>query len=146
MATVAQIEYVKAILYWKHPVGMDSYKICMEIIKAHPEEFPWFAKYNSIPEEVHKAYNKEANAPFLQIIEEWKTTIPNAEQKTGLVPFIENSGTVMGPLTLKHLEDFIQNMDEQDGKRMEAEKKDEALWDKHYSKYGLPYNEKRRQF
>lgn len=117
-------------------VGSDTYKKAEEIIAKYPEYFPWETKYNSIPFEVHKAYNKEKYP-------DRDKPIPTGE---GLIAEMKKS-------EIKHYNDYLGksfqeiwddllNMEHQirvkEAKRYKEAKK---LWDKHYKKYNLKFKE-----
>jgi hypothetical protein len=128
---------VWAIQIVGQPVGMATWTRCDEIIKNNPEYFPWEHKYESIPKSVHEAYKAEAFLPW-----DFYPT-DNKDAFTGVIPNLPPPNPEPQPQrTISELFGLLirQEREAQDRKRAEK-KKAKALWDKHYSKYGLEYRE-----
>lgn len=139
------------MLQWSNAfVGIDTLKKTERIIAENPKEFPWEHKYNSIPQEVHEAYNKEQHPERTKENMEklWNTPI---ESKGGIMAHIKENPpkeytTPSEPITAKLLNQWWQEMMEADEKRrkdkQEYRKKFTSIWNKHYG----PYNLKCREF
>lgn len=116
------------------PIGMDMFNKCQDIIKRHPQHFPWETKYNSIPDSVHEGYRNEVNGGV----------------DLGIVPIFkgDNSGVSVGsekvtykPLTSDDLRQFFkyfEDADERDRKSLSERKR---IWKKWYRKFGLSYRD-----
>lgn len=122
-------------------VGEETYEWAMEVIKNNPKYFPWWAKYNSIPQEVHDAYRAEAFPPIT-----WESWSQNANKGDGIMEVIRRAEAKPEiipeekPKSLTELIDFVYEMEEHQKMKEElARKEKKALWDKHYKKYGLEY-------
>lgn len=139
---------VWAIQHSKCPIGIDMYQMCKEVIEKHPKFFPWETLYNSIPESVHTAYAKEKYGDFEEILK-----IPPNPKGGGFTQMIEESMKSAEENLIKRQEemkgktlaDLIKEVYEIQAAQREKEdkrkKEDKALWDKHYKKYGLKYND-----
>lgn len=116
-------------------VGLEMYNRYQEIVKKYPEHFPWETKYNSIPSEVHKAYAIERDGgTFEELIAKAKANA--LENPT----FSENRIDTSKPFSFRDVFDtMVKNENERREKKIEQEKKNKTIWDKHYSKYNLEY-------
>lgn len=116
------------------PIGTETYNKCQEVIKKYPEHFPWEAKYNSIPQEVHDAYSKE-------LMDEFKSKFDSIPKGDGLMKSLVSEGA--SKPRLKNFGEALRDMDnmfkEQHRQAEERLKKSKQLWDKHYKKYNLKY-------
>lgn len=136
-----EVRRVWVYQYCGHAVGIDTWNEINAVIKAYPEYFPWETKYNSIPQSVHDAYNKEKYAWMDKLYQK-----PHPEGYIGLIPTIMQMDEVLKeappePQMTIH-EIFIMLSKQEDDKRKRQQEQDEnnkALWDKHYKTYGLEY-------
>jgi len=106
-----------------------------EIIQRHPEWFPWEHKYWSIPNSVHEAYLKEKWKEILA-----RPSIINGEGLSAYVNKVNQEAGVYEYDKSKSLYDIMEKRKrEQEMIHEEDERKNKALWDKHYESYGLDY-------
>jgi hypothetical protein len=117
-------------------VGSETIKRMGEIEDKYPEWFPWEHKYKSIPKEVHESYELEKSGPDIKI------DYSDAPKK-GWVDMLESAITVPLEFNLKSFEEMMaehyKNKEKEHLLKKEQRKKDKALWDKHYKKYGLKF-------
>lgn len=143
-------EHIIMVNTSKGLMGSEWYNKCLAIEDKYPDWFPWEAKYKSIPDEVHDAYRREKNPDFFLSFVEYQKK--HGSSNKGILhaireshersveraiqinkePFKESS---IADLFKKLIEDKKENLRLQD----EKDKKDKALWDKHYKKYGLEH-------
>lgn len=114
-------------------VGMELFNRHQEIVKKYPEHFPWETKYNSIPNEVHKAFSTEINGGTFEEILARATSNP--------IHHIEhNREYISKPINIREVFNNVLRFEEDRRERAEQrEKENKKVWDKHYSKYNLPY-------
>jgi len=139
-------EYFQIMAITGGMMGLEMYRRCQEIIDNNPKWFTWEHKYKSIPNEVHEAYKDEIDPDrHLPLFERFK---PNGSEEgfNGILHSIMNSSNIVNINLSKEkfsLVDAMKEMFEQqenERKRiLEKEKKDKALWDKHYKKYKLEW-------
>lgn len=126
---------VQIIMATRQYVGGETMDQLERVIKKYPEYFPWETTYNSIPQEVHDAYQKEAFPEKFKPIE----FIEN--NKKGVQKAIEEC--LQKPanlaLTFQDLEDFIQSMNKLEREKAERQRELERIWNKYYKKYKLRY-------
>lgn len=136
-------EEVFTVKAWNHfgtAVGEELFNWAKGVMKKYPEHFPWEAKYDSIPEEVHVAYRNEAFPPI-----DWEAF--SANSGGGIMAVIDESNKEAEARyeenknkSLAQMFDEIFEMSEhQRLKEEQAYKVSKAIWDRHYKKYGLPY-------
>lgn len=117
-------------------VGIDQHNKIREIQKKYPEWFPWETKYDSIPQEVHEAYKREAYPYLYEAIDvgafdkknDWPTEA-----------YVCDPDSFTFESMMKSISDMHKRQNEEDRKRKQQKAKDRKLWNKHYSKYGLEY-------
>lgn len=130
-------------------VGSELMAKLTAIENKYPEHFPWEAKYRAIPDEVHKAYKNERWTEFMVHV--------NNKDQRGLMEMIneefekshEKSIKTQKELegkSLKEMFEYAFNKMESDRIQEQKERKsrlrkDKALWDKYYKKYGLEFRE-----
>lgn len=140
---VEYILYMEALpdRYGPWYVSVKEYERILTVKRKYPEHFPWQAKYDSIPDSVHKAYNEDR----------WETSglnslnkdLQDGNKKGGGI--FESMTTVgadkpEGPTDFrKYFQDYYDMVTQREQEAEDRRKKDEALWDKHYKKYGLKY-------
>jgi len=131
-----EVWHVKAIQFSKQPVGLATLNRVKEVIAKYPEYFTWEHKYESLPKEVHEAFEKEAYPKKL----EWIPKEVNCNE--GFLAQIEKRVTYNPQsFTAKDLTDFMENIKNEVNLKWEHERKITAIWDKHYKKYGLEFRE-----
>lgn len=120
-------------------VSSKEYDRILAVKRKYPHLFPWQAKYDSIPKEVHEAYHKD-------VLDEsgWGKDfkIKNVSHGDGLLKSMVNTGAEKPkePFDLrKAFNDLFEMEERREKEAEERRKKDEALWDRHYKKYGLKY-------
>lgn len=121
-------------------VGSKTFERVQEIIDKHPKWFPWEHKYKSIPEEVHKAYRKEQLGFDISDLGAWK----DKEPSRGLLQMIEESArlvefTIEDKPVQTLLDETWEEVKKVSLMKIENDKKEKALWDKHYKKYNLAW-------
>jgi hypothetical protein len=128
-------------------VGLESVNRAKQIVKKYPEWFPWEAKYDQIPKEVHTAYNNEVNESIWGSFEDNSVGDSQSGNK-GLLWEIENAPVhYYNPeaITKETMLNWFVNAQKQEDERREAEEAqrelDKAIWDKHYAIYKLRYRE-----
>lgn len=120
-------------------IGMSAYEKMTEIMARYPEYFPWETKYNSIPNDVHEAFRNEC---WPDAFKGWD--IPIVCDK-GFFAQIKEQGPVYtgelpkGETFFSLYEKHIANLKKQERDEIIENKRLKKIWDKHYSKYGLPY-------
>jgi len=129
----AEVWEVWAIQIAGQPVGMVTWERCNEIIKRHPEWFPWEHKYDKIPKSVHEAYKAEAFPPFDF------STLNSQDEFVGIIPELPIINNQNGLSLSEILSAFVKQEKEARERRADKQKKSKALWDKYYSIYGLEY-------
>ena len=138
-----EVQWVWAIRQAQIPVGRESFEKATDIINKYPEYFPWEHKYKTIPQEVHDAFKAECYPEREKPIEEVSDELVDGVGLRDQLKNRESAGIVPTNFTQKDLEDFFDEMQEAQQKRMEEEKVEEnrvrKIWDKHYKKYGLKF-------
>ena len=137
------VQWVWMIQKAQIPVGRESFEKATDIINKYPEYFPWEHKYKTIPQDVHDAFEAECyperGKPIEDVLDELVNGVGINEQLRNQ----ESVGIVPTNFTQKYLEDFFDEMEKAQQKRMEEEKAEEnrvrKIWDKHYKKYGLKF-------
>lgn len=138
--------WANSLLRSGRPVGTETYDKVIAIFKKYPKYFPCEAKYYSLPDEVHEAYYKEINGgknPWIMPI------FDNIEVGKGIEDQINNSHVVSEGLnevigdevTLQHFKDFFNTLQENENRREKEKKERIAIFNKHYKKYGLHWQE-----
>lgn len=130
------------VMKYQRYVGMDQWIKLNAIIRKYPEYFPWEAKYRSIPQEVHDAYYSDIQAAAEHIFSNSEDGIA-----IGIIPTLMNMDEqpifkfkiVPDKPISEIFKDFFREKEEENKRAKKQQKKDKALWDKHYSKYGLNY-------
>jgi hypothetical protein len=129
-------------------VGSAMYQKMNNIVKANPMYFPWEHKYDSIPDEVHKAFNDEAYSDTFQWIEAGKDIEPGVglmqqlvNESNKVVPYVPIQGEVEYE---KVWTEFIQREIDRRKQREEREAELERIWNKHYRKYKLKYRSRNK--
>lgn len=123
-------------------VGIDEYNRVEAIKKKYPEHFPWHAKYNSIPKEVHDAYRNEVNPGWNKPL-----VFDDIPYGNGIEAQINECGNTPSSfeLTTKDVANIFKDFIEASSKRDEEARKEKErikkIWDKHYKKYNLSYRE-----
>lgn len=137
-------------VWWAHmvlnagnPVGSFVYGELERIIKQYPKHFPWETKYNSIPEEVHKAYKLEVYGKDIDYL---KMTlfdeVPIGKGLEEQIKEAENGAIKMpytGECTKQDFIDFFNTLAENEKREQEEERRIINIWNKHYKKYNLSY-------
>lgn len=128
---------------WIQMIGMSTLEKIKEIRKKYPDWFPWETKYDSIPKEVHEAYEKEAHPDKNIFDASLEINTKGIDSPPWRDEQIEHT-----PLTIKDIEDVVKALDDaykEDWKRREKDrmelKRIRKIWNKHYGKYGLKYRE-----
>lgn len=129
-------------------VGSAMYQKMNDIVAANPMYFPWEHKYESIPDEVHKAFNDEAYPDTFQWIESGKDIEPGV----GLMQQLINESSKVVPMPAvkndAHAEqlwtEFFQREIDRRKQREEREAELERIWNKHYRKYKLEYRSRNK--
>jgi hypothetical protein len=147
-------EYFQIMAITGGMMGLDMYRRCQEIIDNNPKWFTWEHKYKSIPNEVHEAYKDEIDPDrHLPLFERFK---PNGSEEgfNGLLPSIMNNPNIVHlDFSKEALEKFslvdamkemFEQQEDERKRRLEKEKKDKELWDKHYKKYKLEWRSESR--
>ena len=126
---------VQVIVTTRQYVGGKTMDEIKRVIKKYPEYFPWETTYNSIPQEVHDAYQKEA------FPERFKPIEFGENDGKGIQKAIEESlqKPVKMAMTFQDLAEFVESMNKHKRERAEREKEIERIWNKHYKKYKLRY-------
>lgn len=121
-------------------VGMDTMKKLRAIEEKYPKYFPWEAKYRAIPKEVHDAYYKEITDNLFSELYSFGEGCDGvlATARKMQTPFSIDKKMSFGDLE-KVFSDYQEKQEEGKRQAEAAHKKAKALWDKHYSKYKLPY-------
>lgn len=135
------VQWVWAMQWIKHPVGLDTLSKMHAIISAHPIYFPWETKYDSIPKEVHDAYYKEKNEDWNRQFQEkrdggYKGLIPTLVEMSEVSP---ESTSIPQKSLSEMIADLFKQQEEERKAQDEKNEKDKALWDKYYKPYGLEY-------
>lgn len=121
-------------------VGRKFIERMQEIEEKYPEWFPWEQKYKSIPKEVHEAYRKEKLGFDINNLGEWR----DKELSKGWLTMLEEDAMIVEfniedkPIQTL-LDEAWNEMEKVKLRVIDDEKKDKALWDKHYKKYKLPW-------
>lgn len=124
-------------------VGMDQYNKIKEIQNKYPEWFPWETKYDSIPEDIHEAYRREAFPWLYEPIS--IATLPEDEYvPKSIMEWSESAPVTDTPeftyeTFIKAVKETYEHLKEEDRKYREAKIKAKKLWDKYYKKHGLQY-------
>lgn len=115
-----------------------------DIRRRHPVYFPWETRYFEISKSVHDAYFDEMhpNGVFGGFL----NTSPDGgayDGSPGLVALIDEAGLMNSyspkPFTLEDFDALAQRHLESAAAEAKLFQKAKALWDKHYSKFNLPY-------
>ncbi len=125
-------------------MGMEMYQKATAIIEANPSFFPGYHKYKSISKEVHDAYAKEIGE-----IKDKRWAEHNKQmgwEGGGIMDIINKMPKVEfdSSATFDFMKSFDELVERQHKARadlIERMKEDKKVWDKHYKKYGLPYQE-----
>jgi len=127
----------QCLLFLKNPVGMETYKRVEDTVKKYPEYFPWETKYNSINKSVHENYDKELSVLFDSFYPRTPMDIKPGE---GIVAWESRQKVVKWgePVDFDELSKNLTNKLNKDSDFKIAKK---ILWDKHYKKYKLKYQE-----
>lgn len=127
---------VLAINVVGQPVGMETWNRCNETIKRYPEYFPWEHAYDKIPKEVHEAYDREAHPERYR---PWN--FESTHGFSGVIPSLSTAELEPEPqrTILEMFGLLVKPARENEDRKRAENKKSKALWDKHYSKYGLEY-------
>jgi len=116
-------------------VSAETYKRLQATIDKYPEYFPWEHKYKSIPQEVHDLYHKEE-------IELYYSHYPRSgggmKEGEGIVAYMRRVQEENKNKPVKPLVEVIEDVFTKENQYNILKKK---LWNKHYSKYKLKYNE-----
>jgi hypothetical protein len=137
--------WVLAIQIADRPIGLDTLNKIKVIIKANPKYFPWETKYDSIPQEVHDAYWKEKHD---ESDKQWAEYVNGKEQDGGFIGLIPtlmqmDAQPSYPPSPEKSLSDIFNDLfkqqEDERKRKSEEDKKNKALWDRHYKPYGLEY-------
>lgn len=132
----ADVWEVWAIRMVGQPIGMTTWNRCNEIIKRYPEWFEWEHKYDKIPKEAHEAYQREAHPERYEPIK-----LGTEEGFVGIIPSL-SPPQPEPERSLKEVFAMLFKQQQEARELKDAEnKKAKAIWDKHYSKYGLEYRE-----
>lgn len=119
-------------------VGLETYKRVEETVKQYPEYFPWETKYNSIDSSVHEKYEEKLSSLFNSFFPPTPMDIQPGE---GIYAWSMR----MNEVSLKNQEPFstktIKAFTDKINKQYEFKKAKEKLWNKHYKKYKLKYND-----
>lgn len=131
-------EYFQIMAITGGMMGLEMYQRCKAIIENNPTWFPWEHKYKSIPQEVHDAYLDEKNSDRHEPL-----SFTAMGSSNGIIPDIMSKGTVFNYPPKESLSELWQQILEADAKYkkdvLERDKKEKALWDKHYKKYKLEW-------
>ncbi len=139
-----EVWWAHSILHIGQPVGSFVYSELERITKQYPEHFPWETTYNSIPKEVHDAYKLEA---FGKVADYRKMPLFDNEVPLGKgieheISEMEKGAIKMpynGECTQQDLIDFFDRLAENEKREQEEKARMIKIWNKHYSKYKLPY-------
>lgn len=127
-------EVIWASFITLNPIGLDTYIKVKEIMKKYPEYFPYETLYDSIPEEVHKAYQDHMERI-------WERRIRKFEKKP-TYPYPYSSGS---PLTINSLWETVYQMEEsyerEERRKRLRKRADRRIWNKYYKPYKLKYRE-----
>lgn len=124
-----------------HCVGMEAYDRIRDIQRRYPEHFPWFAKYERVPKEVHEAYMMEmwGDEDFNRWVypEFDASAAPDGggvESHVGLGAAYQSGGP-----TLQDFKDFCESLNKLEEQRRAEGRRRRDVWNKHYGKYGVEF-------
>lgn len=131
-----EVVWVMLVEMYCSVVGFEVMDRINEIKGRWPKYYPWEARYNSIPKEVHEAYLGEV---FKR--DDWFGV---SGEIGGLEDMVNRGGSEYKELTEDDFVSFIKDLDEREREQEEEERRrrdreDKALWDKYYKKYGLKW-------
>ncbi len=126
-------------------VSLEQLTRFKDIALRNPKYFPWEEKYYSLPQSVHAAYRFEVNGGK----DPWDMTsfkgVSDGGSFKGLIPTIMEQPKIEVEVEQKPVDllemfnDAIKIMEDKRKREKEDFLKSKAIWDKHYSKYGLKY-------
>lgn len=119
-------------------VGSDTWDWIQKTKAKYPEIFPWDARYNSLPKEVHEAYWDEIDPDRHLSFEEYckKHKIEGG----GVDGVLASQKTeVIQPLTEKVLLDFFDDLNKMEDNERKEKERQRKIWNKHYGKYKLQF-------
>lgn len=127
-----------------HFVGMDTFIKINKTIEDYPEYFPWHTLYNSIPKEVHDAFEQEAFPDeYIKRVIPFKLLDENDLISSAIEDTKVETITVKSTITKEEFEKFLidckESSDREYKEKREKDKKLRVLWEKHYGKYKLEY-------
>lgn len=140
----AEVWHAAGIIYqsrhYNQAFGMKTWEKVNEVVAKYPEHFPWNAAYSKIPKEVHDAFNQECYPEI------WATTSGCEYNGPGIIEQLNRSYTYdPGLLTHEVVKDFFEGLTKRENERyakhVTEQKRIKKIWNKHYSKYELPYQE-----
>lgn len=137
--TPKEVIEVFAHLMLKRPVGEETYKRLQETINKYPEYFPQQHIYNSIPKEVHQKYQEEKLNLYYSF---YPPSGAGMKEGEGLVGYMDRIQEENKNKPQKSMKEVIVEIFETAPKiKKEYEKEKRKLWNKHYKKYKLRYEE-----
>ncbi len=133
-----EVQEVMLFEMYNQYCGIEMYDKITAIKKKYPQYYPWEAKYDKIPQEVHEAYRKEMYGDILSI-----DTIQCGE---GIESLLDESTSVYKPLETqedfkKMMQEFADNENRQEQERIKELNRKKSIWYKHYKKYNLKFRE-----
>lgn len=137
--TPKEVIEVFAHLMLKRPVGEETYKRIQETINKYPEYFPQQHIYNSIPKEVHSKYSEEKLNLYYSFYPKKDSDIKLGE---GIYSWVRRQEPVPLKITNLDIQELAEKVFVTAPKiKKEYEKEKRKLWNKHYEKYKLRYEE-----
>jgi hypothetical protein len=123
----------------KQSIGMETYKRLQDTIETYPEYFPQETIYKTIPQEVHDKYYEEKKELRLKFYPRKESDIQPGEGLWDWARRQEAAPIKITNLDIKELAEKISVTAPKIKKQYETEKR--KLWNKHYKKYKLRYEE-----
>jgi len=122
-------------------MGSEEYQKYLDCVKKYPEWFPEETEYNriwdSIPQSVHDAYQKEADPWHILSDRDWNKFNDKIGERPH--PELQANGIIWTVTTgYDKYPKEVAEMDEWNRKYWDLESKEQdAIWEKHYGVYGL---------
>lgn len=131
----SEVMWVATIKYSGIRVSIETYNKMNDIIDKYPQYFQWEHKYNSIPSEVHEAFDRECYP------QRYEPIVFDSNSEGILAQMNKQQPINMGEgfNLLELFEKYQENLNKEREAEIAKEKRVKAIWKKHYSKYKLKY-------
>lgn len=134
-----EVYFVWMIQLRNQGVGSEMLKKVNDIIERNPKYFEWEHKYNSIPKEVHEAFQRECYP------NKFKTEWDSEGSCEGVYnKVIKNKPNYVGldtMITKDRLMELWRKHEERENEKQKRDAEIRKIWHKHYGKYKLSFRE-----